>query len=69
LQVAIRNIVEIDINADADAKIRFLKSLPSTWRKQLVVCPIPLGNILSLNMALMTVDFPLLVLPKKATFI
>ncbi|CAH0702054.1 unnamed protein product [Spodoptera exigua] len=43
-------------------------SEPSTCRKQLVVCPIPLGSILSCNIALITVLFPLLVRPKKATF-
>lgn len=35
---------------------------PSTWRKQLVVWPMPLGKIFSRSMALITVLFPLLVL-------
>lgn len=34
----------------------------STWMKQLVVCPIPEGRILSLNIEFITVLFPLLVL-------
>ena len=37
-------------------------SVPSTLRKQLVVCPMPLGSTRSLSMALITVLFPLLVL-------
>lgn len=37
-------------------------SVPSTLRKQLVVCPIPLGKTRSLSIALITVLFPLLVL-------
>lgn len=44
-------------------------STPSTWQKQLVVCPMPLGRILSRNIALMTELFPFDVRPKNATFI
>lgn len=37
-------------------------SVPSTLRKQLVVCPMPEGSTLSHSMALITELFPLLVL-------
>lgn len=44
-----------------------LPSVPSTLRKQLVVCPIPDGRTLSHSMALITELFPLLVLQKEDT--
>ncbi|TNN35551.1 hypothetical protein EYF80_054289 [Liparis tanakae] len=43
-----------------------LPSVPSTRRKQLVVCPIPEGSTLSHSMALITELFPLLVLESRA---
>ena len=43
-------------------------SQPDTLQKQLEVWPIPVGNILSSNMALTTVLLPLLVRPKKHTY-
>lgn len=43
-------------------------STPSTWQKQFVVCPIPLGRILSLSIALITELLPFDVRPKNATF-
>lgn len=43
-------------------------STPSTWQKQFVVCPIPLGRILSFNMAFITELLPFDVRPKNATF-
>ena len=46
----------------------FVIILQPTCRKQLVVCPIPVGRILSPSRELMAVDFPLLVRPKKATY-
>lgn len=42
-----------------------LPSVPSTLRKQLVVCPIPDGRTLSHSIALITELFPLLVLQNK----
>lgn len=42
-----------------------LPSVPSTLRKQLVVCPIPDGSTLSHSIALITELFPLLVLQNK----
>ena len=42
-----------------------LLSEPSTWMKQCVVWPMPLGRILSRNIALITVLLPFEVLEKK----
>lgn len=42
-----------------------LPSVPSTLRKQLVVCPMPDGRTLSHSMALITELFPLLVLQNE----
>ena len=39
-----------------------------TWRKQLVVCPMPVGSTFSPSSELMAVLLPLLVRPKKATY-
>lgn len=49
-------------------KYASVPSIPSTWQKQLVVCPIPDGRIFSRNIALMTELLPFDVRPKKATF-
>ncbi len=46
------------------ALIKYI-SINLTWRKQLVVCPIPTGSILSRNIAFIVVLFPLLVLNNK----
>ena len=46
----------------------FVRILLPSCRKQLVVCPIPVGRILSRSRELMAVDSPLLVRPKKATY-
>lgn len=43
-------------------------SVPSTRRKQFVVCPMPEGRTLSHSMALITVLFPLLVLGTTGGF-
>jgi uncharacterized protein YceK len=39
--------------------------VPSTWTKQCVVWPIPLGNIFPFNIALITVLLPFDVLRKE----
>ncbi len=46
-----------------------LISFHYTWRKQFVVCPMPIGNILSRNIAFIVVLFPLLVLNKNKILI
>ena len=45
-----------------------VSSTPTTEQKQFVVCPIPVGNTLSLSNELTTVLFPLLVRPKNTTY-